>query len=130
MPDEKAIKLGKQIIQQADLKISVEYKGEIFIMQYPNPLQRALIETNISNRLGGVPREAHTALHVAAVTATCYVDLLIIPAESPDWFISAWTCFDEELIATLYSGYLDFRDSFQTKIREGRFQGPSKGSSS
>lgn len=129
MPDDKAIKLGKQILHESDLKITVEYKGEIFTLKYPNPVEKSIIESNISRTLGGVPREAHTLEHITMVTATCYVDSLIILDESPDWFISAWTCYDEELIGTLYAGYLRFRDSFQKKIRESGFQIPSEGGS-
>lgn len=129
--DEKksAYQIGKQVLTEDDLKFPVEYKGEVFTLRYPNPLQRSIIEAEIVRRLGGVPREACSLEAITTVTACAYIDNLVVPTESPAWFTSAWTCYDEELIGTLYAGYLDFRDKIQKKIRAGGFERGSEGNS-
>ncbi len=127
---KSSYQIGKQVLTEDDLKFPVEYKGEVFTLWYPNPQQRSIIETEITRRLGGVPREACSMEMVGLTTACAYVDNLMVPNESPTWFTSAWTCYDEELIATLYAGYLTFRDKIQTKIRDGEFERGSEGGTS
>jgi hypothetical protein len=129
MADTQAIhKIGKQIIREDDLKISIEYNGEMFTMKYPNPFQRTMIESEIARRLNGMNREVFPVEYTTLVVASTYVDNLIVSEESPKWFTSAWTCYDEELIGALYAGYLRFRDRFQQKIRESGFEGSGEGS--
>ena len=126
----KTFKLGKQIIHEDDLKIPVEYKGEVFTLLYPNPLQRTSIETEIARRLGGMPRESFSVEHITMVVANSYIDNLLVLEESPTWFKSPWTCYDEELLGTLYAGYLQFRTRIQQKISDEGFAVNSKSDSS
>ena len=119
--EEKSFRLGKQIIHEDDLKIKVEYNGEIFTLRYPNPIQKAAIEAEIARRLNGLSREAYPVDHVAMLEAHCFVENLYIPKECPDWFQGAWVCYDEMLIAELYAGYLRFRDNFRERIKQGKF---------
>lgn len=123
---KKEIKIGQQIIHEDDLLFEVEYNGEIFTMQYPTPHMKALIETDIANRLGGYSRSAFSENHVFRVEATAYVNNLVVKEKSPDWFKNAWTCYDEDCILVLFNGYVEFRDKFQTRIRSGGPEGGSK----
>lgn len=122
----KEIRIGQQVIHEDDLKFPVEYNGETFVMKYPSPFEKSAIEVDIARRLDGNARSAFPADHVQMVEATAYVDNLVVRAESPGWFKSAWTCYDEELIGTLYTGYLRFRGDFQARIRAGELEGTGK----
>jgi hypothetical protein len=119
------IKIGKKVLSEDDLKFTVQYNGEIFTLRYPTPFEKAAIEAEIVRRLGGFNRASYPPDHLQMVEATAYVDQLVIPKESPDWFKSAWTCYDESCIAELYRGYLQFRSEFQVRIRGS---GPERGS--
>jgi hypothetical protein len=131
MHDEKAvIKIGNQVLSEDDLKFTVQYNGEIFTMRFPTPFEKAAIEAEIARKLGGFTRESFPEDHLAMIEATAYVNQLVVPEESPSWFKSAWTCYDDQCIVTLFHGYLRFRGSFQARIRDGRPEGAGKGSSS
>jgi hypothetical protein len=121
------IRLGQQIIHEDDLKFEVEYNGEVFILKYPTPFEKAGIEADISRKLGGYARDTYPADHLALVEATSYADNLVVREESPEWFKSAWTCYDEACIGALYTAYLRFRSDFQAKLRSGGFKDNSKG---
>ena len=109
--EQRAVQLGKMLLNPDELKFTVTYNGEIFTLHYPNPMEKAQIEHEIARTLGGYPRTSFSEDHVYLVTATAYVNNLIIPEASPKWFVSAWTCYDETLIATLYAEYVRFRDA-------------------
>jgi len=128
--NDKDVRIGQQIIHEDDLKIKVDYKGEIFTLKYPNPIMKSAIEGEIARRLGGFTRDCYPQDHVYMVIATTYVDNLIISKESPGWFGNAWECLDEELIGTLYGEYLSFRSKFQEKLKQGQYKDPDKGRSS
>jgi hypothetical protein len=125
--ESTTVKVGNKILSEDDLKFTVQYNGEIFTLRYPTPYEKAAIEADIARKLGGFTRESFPADHLAMIEATAYVNQLIIPEESPDWFKSAWTCYDDQCIGTLYQGYLRFRSSFQSRIRESGPKGNSKG---
>lgn len=127
MAKKNEIRIGQQIIHEDDLKFEVEYKGEIFILKYPSPFEKAGIEADISRKLGGFARDTFPADHLALVEATAYADNLVVREESPEWFISAWTCYDEACIGALYTAYLTFRNTFQAKLRSGGLEDLSKG---
>jgi hypothetical protein len=129
MADKKTYKIGRQIIHEDDLKIPIDYKGDVFTLKYPTPIERAMIESEIARRLGGMPREAFTLELLSLTTAATYVDNLIIKEESPSWFTSAWQCLDEEVTGTLYTGYLQFREKLQQRIRDEGFARDSEGAS-
>ncbi len=124
------IKIGKQILSEDDLKFTVQYNGEIFTLRYPTPFEKAAIEAEIVRKLGGFSRDAYPSDHLTMVEMTAYVNQLIVPEESPDWFKSAWTCYDESCIGALYRGYLLFRGDFQTRIRGSGPEGNRKGGKS
>lgn len=119
--DEKQYKVGKQILREHDLEFTVEYEGEVFTLRHPTPLIKSQVEAEIARRLGGMSRDAYSPEHLAMVEATTYVNAIVVPDKSPSWFESAWTCYDDRLIAVLYEGYLQFRDNFRRGLREGRF---------
>lgn len=129
MEEKQTFRLGQQVLHQDDLEIEVTYNGEVFVLRYPNPMQRAAIENEVARRLGGLPRESYDPDQLTLLIATTYVDNLFIPEKCPNWFESAWTCYDDDLIAQLYTGYLRFRDQFRKKIRDKQFQraGEAKG---
>ncbi len=118
------IKIGSKVLSEDDLKFTVQYSGEIFTMRYPTPFEKAGIEAEIVRKLGGFNRASFPPDHLAIIEATAYVEQLIIHAESPEWFKSAWTCYDDECIGALYTGYLRFRGEFQARIRGS---GPERG---
>ncbi len=124
MPEE--IKIGKKVLSEDDLKFPVQYNGEIFTLRYPTPFEKAAIEAEVARRLGGFPRSSYPPEHLAMVEATAYVDQLVVSEESPDWFKSAWTCYDESCIVALYQGYLRFRGDFQIRIRGSGPEGSGK----
>jgi len=124
------IKIGKKVLSEDDLKFTVQYNGEIFTLRYPTPFEKANIEAEIVRKLGGFNRASYPPEHLAVVEATAYVDQLIIPESSPDWFKSAWTCYDEGCIVALYQGYLRFRGKFQQRIRSSGPEDNSKGGKS
>lgn len=115
--DDDAIRIGKQVFHQDEMEIPITYREEIFTLQYPNPFQKAQIEADIARRLNGLNRDAYPMEHLLLLEAVCYVDGLAIKGKCPEWFVSAHTCYDEELIGHLYRGYLAFRDKFRAKIR-------------
>ena len=127
---KKEIKVGKQVLREDELTFPVEYEGEIFTLKYPSPFEKSAIEVDIANRLGGFPRNSFTSDHVLMVTATAYVHNIIVREKSPDWFTSAWTCYDENCIGTLYQGYLEFRNKFPKRIRADGLERDSKGGES
>ncbi len=122
----QAIRIGKMILNDEDLKIKVQYNGEMFVMRYPTPMEKAQIETDIARTLGGMPRASFSEDHLFLTEATAYVNRLAIAEECPPWFKSAWTCYDENLIATLYGEYVTFRNTFRNRIAEGELQGNSE----
>lgn len=122
----KEIKLGQKIISEDALKFKVVYNGETFTLQYPSPIIRSMIEAEISRKLGGFARNTFDATHLAFIEATAYVDNLIVREESPEWFKSAWTCYDEACIGALYNGYLNFRGTFQTRLNAGELEKTGK----
>jgi len=124
--DKDLIQMGRMILRQSDLEIPVTYKGEVFTLKYPSPSMSAAIEAEIARRLGGYPRSSFAFDHIAHVEACVIIDFTIIPSKSPKWFTSVWNCYDESLIAELYSGYHSFRQSFQERIRSGGFEEGSK----
>lgn len=121
---QEDIRIGKKVLSEDDLKFTVQYNGEMFTLRYPTPFEKAAIESEIARRLGGFARSSYPPDHLALVEATAYVDQLVIPDESPDWWRSAWTCYDEACIVSLYQGYLRFRGDFQKRIRDS---GPEDG---
>jgi len=128
--EERTYRLGKTVLSQSDLKIEIEYKGEVFTLHYPTPLQKTMIESEIARRLGGLPRASYPADHLAMVEACSTIDTLMEQKDCPDWFDGPWTCYDDELITTLYAGYFQFRDQFRDRLRQGRLgEGGKKGSS-
>lgn len=124
------IRIGKKVLSEDDLKFTVQYEGEIFTMRYPTPFEKAAIEAEIVRKLGGFSRDSFPPNHLEIIAATAYVDQLIIPDESPEWFKSAWTCYDESCIGALYTGYLRFRGGFQKRIRSSGPESGGKGSKS
>lgn len=122
----QAIKIGKMILHDEDLKIKVQYNGEMFVMRYPTPMEKAQIETDIAKTLGGLPRSSFSEDHLFLTEATAYVNRLAIADECPSWFKSAWTCYDENLIATLYGEYVNFRNTFRNRIADGKLQDDSE----
>jgi len=115
--EEKKYRLGKMVLSESELKIKVDYKGDVFTLKYPTPLQKSMIENEIARRLGGFPRASFSADHLAMVEACASIDILMVGDECPKWFETPWTCYDEELIAALYDGYFQFRDQFRQRIR-------------
>lgn len=125
MNKNKEIRIGQQIIHEDDLKFPVEYNDETFVLKYPSPYDRVLIETSISKHLGGLSRSSYPPDHLQLVEAMAYTDYLVVRDESPSWFKSAWTCYDEMCIQTLYAGYCSFRGEFQSKIQHGELEDSS-----
>lgn len=124
------IKIGNKVLTEDDLKFTIQYNGEVFTLRFPTPYEKAAIESEIARKLGGYPRSSFPAEHVAMVEATAYVNQLLVPEESPAWFKSAWTCYDDQCIVELFQGYLRFRGKFQERIRDGGPEGGGKGSKS
>lgn len=127
---DKEIRIGQKVLHEDDLKFPVEYNGEVFHLKYPSPFEKVAIETDIARKLGGLSRAAYPAEHVAMVEAQAYVDYMVINEESPSWFKSAWTCYDDMCVAELYGGYLRFRGEFQQRIRDSGLEGSGKGGES
>ena len=113
------IRIGQQVLREDDLTFTVEYNEEIFTLRHPSPLDRTVIEAEISRRLGGASRDSYPGDHLTLVEACTYIDHLLVREESPEWFDSPWKCYDEECIGVLYRGYLQFRNEFQSKIKRG-----------
>jgi hypothetical protein len=118
-----SVRIGKMLLDPEELKFKIQYNGELFTMRYPNPIEKAQIESEIARTLGGMSRDAFNEDHLFLVEATAYVNRLVVPEESPDWFKSAWTCYDEKLIAVLYGEYLSFRAKFRERLEGGGLQG-------
>lgn len=127
---EKTYRLGKTVLTESDLKIQIPYKGEVFTLRYPTPLQKSMIENEIARRLGGYPRASFSNDHLALVEACATIDILMIKEDCPKWFESPWTCLDEDLITDLFAGYFRFRDNIRARIRGSGVEESSKGSSS
>ena len=119
--DQETIKIGNQTLNEDDLQFNVEYKGEMFTLVYPSPWAKIEIERIITQKLGAAPRSSYTQEHINFVEAVVYVNELIVLDKSPSWFKSALTCYDTELINTLYAGYLSFRRKFKDKLQTGGF---------
>ena len=128
--ESKEFKVGRLVLNEDDLKFQVNYKDELFTIKHLAPYERQVVEAEIVRRLGGFPRNAHDPNHVAMVEAMAYVEASIIREESPDWFKSAWTCYDEDCIVELYRGLLDFSSQFQQRLAGGPSEGSGKGGQS
>ncbi|HEB29229.1 MAG TPA: hypothetical protein ENI05_16005 [Porticoccus sp.] len=115
--NEEAFTIGKKVFSETDLEFTVDYDGDVFTLKHPAPYQKAAIEAEIARRLGGYSRDSFPAEHLALIEATTYVDALVVAEKSPNWWKSAWTCYDEELIFNLFRGYYQFRGKFQERIR-------------
>ena len=121
------IKIGNKVLNEDDLKFTVTHNGEVFTMRMPTPFEKAAIEAEIARRLGGYSRDSFPSEHLAMVEATAYVNQLVVAEESPAWFKSAWTCYDDQCIVTLFQGYHRFRGKFQERIRGDGPQASGKG---
>jgi hypothetical protein len=121
------VRIGQMVLSEDDLKFQVEYNGEVFTLRYPSPFVKAAIEADISRKLGGFARNTFPESHLTMVEATAYVDALVVREESPDWFVSAWTCYDEECIGALFQGYFRFRREFQERIKNPGPEGVGEG---
>jgi len=128
--EESNIRIGESILQEDELEFTVKYGKETFTLKYPSPIERAAIELEISRRLGGQSRESFPESHLSMIESTAYVNALVVPEKSPEWFKSAWTCYDEECIKTLYVGYWQFRREIQKKSIPYKAEGDNKGSKS
>ena len=124
------VRIGQVVLSEDDLKFSVEYKGETFVLLYPSTFGKAAIEADISRKLGGYARNTFPADHLALVEATAYVDALVVREESPSWFKSACTCYDDACVTALFQGYLRFRVEFQERIRGHGPEGGGEGGES
>lgn len=126
--EERTYKVGaKQLLRESELRITVSYKGEVFVLRYPEPVVRNLIEVEIARRLGGFPRSSFTLDHVATVEAYVTVDALYVKDQCPGWFEGPWNCLDEELVLELYRGYWTFRAGFNKKLRGETDQAAGQG---
>jgi len=126
-PEDRTYHIGKQILTESDLKVQITYKDEVFTLKLANPLEKSAIEAEIARRLGALSREAFSADHVAMVEAATYISNCLVVDESPKWY-NPWLCHDEMLTATLYSGYLRFRDGFRERLAKDGFSPDSGGS--
>jgi len=122
--DEVAFTLGKKVFNESDLEFQVTHNGEVFTMKHPAPFVKVAIEADIARKLGGLARDAYPAEHVGYVEAVSYVEALVVTEKSPKWWKSAWTCYDDALIYTLFRGYYQFRENLQERIRG---DGPEEG---
>ncbi len=120
--EEKAYKIGSQVLHEKDLKFKVEIGNETFVLKYPNPFEKAQIEIDIARKLDGLPRSAYSQEHLVMVEAAAYANALVVAEESPSWFKSAWTCYDDNVVGELYSGYLSFREDLRKKLQTGGFK--------
>ncbi len=124
--EKKDIRIGKKVLTENDLKFPVTYNGEVFTLRYPTPFEIAAIEAEIVRRLGGYARNTFSETHLVMVESTSYVDRLVIREESPAWFKSAWTCYDDECVRMLYQAYFRFRNQFQDRLREDDPEGTGR----
>ena len=120
MGNEEIIKLGRNVLMEHDLRFNIEHNGEVFVMKFPDPIVENQIETEIARRLGGYPRESFTENHLTKLRMIVTIDFLMV--DSPTWFTSAGRCYDEQLIAKLFTEYVTFRESFQKKLYDGSFE--------
>lgn len=125
--EEKAYRIGKQVLHEADLEFEVEYEGETFTLRYPNLLVRNAIEVEIARRLGNTPRAALPAEHVGLIEAACYVAALVELKKCPDWYKGPWDTIDDALTWKLYYGYLSFREELSDRPRKAGTGSPGKG---
>lgn len=126
----KEIKIGRTILNEDDLKFTVTYKGDVFVMRHLAPYERDSVELEISRRLGGMPREAHDPNHVGMVEARAYVNASIVKDEAPEWWKSADTCYDEDCIVELYRGLLNFKSEFRDRFKGDEPKGSGEGGKS
>ena len=117
------VQVGKNILREDDLQIPIMYKGDSFVLRYPNPALQAEIEVEVARRLQGFPLESYTNAHILSVRAYCTVDVLYVREKCPDWFKGPWSCIDEDLVGTLYQGYLGFRNKFLESIKQDKYAG-------
>ena len=128
--EEKTYQLGKTVLTESDLRIQVPYKGEVFTLKYPTPVERTMIENEIARRLGGFPRASFSPDHLALVEACATIDILMVEGECPDWFVTPWECVDDVLIGEIFQGYFTFRDKLRERLRPGGLEDSSKGGGS
>lgn len=119
--DPSALQVGKNVLHQEDLQFDVTYNGEVFTLRYPTPHTQSFIEVEIARRLDGLPRNSFSEEQLIRIEAYAYVNSLLVPEKSPSWFKSAWTCMDEDLIFALYKAYIEFKETFRRRLREGEF---------
>ena len=126
MESEKKYRLGKTVLTEDDLNIVIPYKGDTFVLRYPTPVQKSMIENEIARRLNGYPRSCFSQDHLGTVEACATIDTLMVRDKCPLWFDGPWTCLDDNLIAELFTGYFQFRDNFRQRLRGDGLEGDSE----
>ncbi len=126
MQSERKYRLGKTVLNESDLKISIVYKEDTFVLLYPTPVKKTMIENEIARRLNGYARTSFSTDHLSLVEACATIDVVMVKEECPDWYEGPWTCVDEKLIAELFAGYFQFRDNFRQKLHGGELEGSSE----
>lgn len=118
------IKLADQILQPKDLKGTyVDPKRGTFTYQLPTPRQRTFIEQNIATTVGAPIEQFNNAEYIS-IRKRVYVDSIL--TSSPDWWVSADDCMDEDLVDKIFTSFWKDYEAFRGKLREGKFTGTSK----
>ncbi len=47
MDNERKFRLGKMVLTESDLKITVVYKEDTFVLMYPTPVKKTMIDNEI-----------------------------------------------------------------------------------
>jgi hypothetical protein len=123
---DNVVQIGRNVLNESDLLIQVQYEDEEFVLKFPNPLQKNAIDVEVARRLGGLPRSAFSPDRVITTEAFVTVDTIYVADKCPKWFVP-WTCMDEQLILKLYNAYLSFRDEFAERLRTGRYRRGGQG---
>ncbi len=118
--EDQKIRIGKQILSEDELEIQAPYKGDLFVLKYPNPILHSQIEMETARRLGGYPRSSYSADYLLQLEMNVTVDLLYVSEKCPNWYEGPFEDFDEERTLALYNNFLKFRDNFRRRLRASR----------
>lgn len=117
---EETYRVGKQILNQDDVRRVIKVKDEVFRIKFPTPIEQERIERDIALRLGGNPLDSIPASSYNAIRMCVTLDHII--EDSPEWWKTSGECYDEEILAKLWDEYLIERDKFRRLLRESKFK--------
>lgn len=106
---------------------TISTKRGKFTIALPLPRDIREIEVEVAGKLNGLPMNSFSIDSISNFRAYSTLDRVI--TDAPEWWEemeSSEECPDDDLVAELYRGYLQFYRTSQKNISKSRFRGKSE----